>query len=311
MYSQHGTALGNVSEVSQAQWISVINPTLNELHELSRQCGVPVEFMTAALDSEERPRFEVDDGLFMILLRIPMVDSSDNPDTPYYTIPISFIFVDQLLITVCDEENPLINDFAQGKVKNFKPDKSTRSALQFFHKAVLYYLKYLKHIEVKVLQIERNLLKAQKNKEILVLMAFEKSLIYFSTSIRSNQIVFDRLKRTAFFRTAVSEERDLLEEIIIDNTQAIEMARIYTNILSGLMDTFASVISNNLSNIMWALTKITIVLMLPTLITSIYGMNLTWLPFAEQREGLWYVLGICGLVSTIALVILNQRRWFN
>lgn len=311
LYAQEEARLATVATVEEAQWISVVNPTLNEVHELSGKTNIPVEFMTAALDSEERPRFETDEGVFMILLRIPIVDTSDNTDTPYYTIPLAFIFADNLIVTVCDEENPIVTDFANAKVKNFKPANPTRSALQLFHKTVLYYLKYLKHIEVQVLTIERNLMRAQKNKEIMVLMAYEKSLIYFSTSIRSNQIVFERLKRTSFFRLAVVEERDLLEDTIIDNLQAIEMARIYTNILSGLMDTFASVISNNLNNIMWVLTKITIVLMLPTLITSIYGMNLKWLPFAEHPAGFWFVLGISATVSLVALFILNQRRWFN
>lgn len=298
------------SENIKSQWINLIAPTAPELRQIEESYGVPMEFLTAALDPDERARFESEDNVLLILLRIPLVnDEQEENDPPYITRPLGIIMTIHAIITVCTRENSIINDFIDSKVKNFNPEHKLRFILQIFYLTALKYLRFLKEIDNQTHNIEKELQDSLKNKEIMRLLSYEKSLVFFTTSLRSNQIMMERLKKISFFRLMLEEDRELLEDVIIDNTQAIEMAHIYTNILSGLMDTFASVISNNLNNVMRSLTKITIILMAPTLIASIYGMNVK-LPIQDSPFAFLVVISSCIIVALLVMLIFTFKNRF-
>jgi len=277
--------------------------------QLAHEEDMPLEFLTAALDPDERARFEVEDDTTLILLRLPLLNQSENSDIPYVTRPLAMVFKDHRLFTICLTENPILDDFLEGKVKNFDPTQHLRVVLQVFYRTAIRYLRYLRELNTRSNLIELELQKSQKNADLIKLLNYEKSLVFFTTSLRSNQIMIDRFKRTRFFRQAAEEERDLLEDITIDMTQAIEMANIYTTNLSGLMDAFASVISNNLNSVMKTLTQITIILMVPTFVASLYGMNVS-LPGQDSPWAFSVLLGICLLLFVGGYLLFSNRKLF-
>jgi len=304
---QNGELL-ETEQINDHCWINLTIPTHHELIRTHEELDIPLELLTAALDPEERPRFETDEDVMLLIIRIPIINDDDS-GIPYITRPLGILIQNDIIITVCTRENTIINDFIYEKIKNFTLISKVRFILQIFYRTVLKYLRSLKDIDNQTNDIEKELTEALKNQELIRLLNYEKSLVFFTTSLKSNQIVMERFKRTTFFRNAIADDRELLDDIIIDNAQAIEMAHIYTNILSGLMDTFASVISNNLNNVMRTLTKITIVLMLPTLITSFYGMNVN-LPIQENPYAFAVITIVCILASVIAMTILTVKRRF-
>lgn len=302
--------LANVPVDQPYSWVDLVNPELDDLESLAEREGLPIEFLTAALDPDERARFETEDDATLILLRIPVLNQTENSDIPYLTRPLAIVLKGNLLVTVCLLENPIIDDFTDGRVRNFNLDNRLLFVLQIFFRASIRYLRYLRDINTRTANLERELQRSQKNEDLIKLLNFEKSLVFFTTSLRSNQLMMERFHRTRFFKEAATEdERELLEDIVIDNQQAIEMANIYTNILTGLMDTFATVISNNLNQVMKTLTKITIILMLPTLLASLYGMNVS-LPF-QNNIGAFAVIAItCLALIGGGWVALSNKRLF-
>ncbi len=273
-------------------WINLVGPTHNEIQDLSAHFGLWIETIAAALDPDERARFEVEEGVMLILLRLPIVNDDPDSDIPYITRPLGIILVNDVVITVCSKENSVIRDFIERKVKHFDPANRFNFVLQIFFRASLKYQRYLKEIDLQVNDIEYELQRSLKNEELLRLLNKEKSLIYFTTSLRTNQVMLERLRRSGFARALNEEDEELLEEIIIDNQQAIEQAHIQTNILNGIMSTLGSVISNNVNNVMKRLTQITIMLMIPTLITSIYGMNVQ-LPLQDSPVAFAIIVVLC------------------
>lgn len=310
IYRQGPKGLETLEAPTQDCWINLTSPTHNELHEISDVCDLPLELLTAALDTEERSRYEAEDGALLIIIRAPIINDDPESDIPYLTRPIGLIWREDLILTVCTRETSVLEDFVDNKVRGFQLQDKLRFILQIFYRTVLRFLRALKDINLQTNEIEQELQQSLKNKELIRLLNYEKSLVYFTTSLRSNQILMDRMKKTRYIRSASPDDVELLDDILIDNFQAIEMANIYTNILSGLMDAFASVISNNVNSVMHTLTKITIVLMLPTLVASFYGMNLKWLPFAKNEYSFIIILSICTLLSLITVVALSTKKWF-
>jgi magnesium transporter len=269
--------------------------------------------ISAALDPDERSRYEIEGETTLILLRVPVTNRGEDSEypvrkgIPYITLPVGIVVTPEAIITVTSYRLSMLADFVEGRVKSFNPANPLRFVLQIFYSSALRYLRYLKEIEIQTTEIERRLQLSQKNRELISLLNYEKSLVYFSTSLRANHIMMERLRRTPFLRRALAEEKELLEDIIIDNTQALEMANIYTNILSGLMDAFASVISNNVNSVMKSLTKVTIVLMIPTLISSFYGMNIE-LPFADSPFAFLYIVGLSAAISVLTIWLFTGGR---
>ena len=216
-----------------------------------------------------------------------------------------------VLITVCLEETPVLTSFMDGRVRDFHTFMKTRFILQILYKNATQYLQYLRIIDKKSEVIERKLHQSQKNEELIELLELEKSLVYFTTSLRSNEVVLEKLLRTEKIKK-YPEDTDLLEDVIVENKQAIEMAGIYSGILSGTMDAFASVISNNLNIVMKFLATVTIVMSIPTMVASFYGMNVNsrGMPFANHPYGFVIVLGFALALSLLVAYIFNKKDLF-
>ncbi len=307
IYNTKNSELKEVENIERGAWINLVSPTEEELQRVSNDLNVDMDFLKAPLDDEESSRIEHENGQVFILVDIPMVEK-DEDSYVYYTFPLGIILVGKNIITVCSKENHIIDQFTQKKVKSFYTYKRTRFVLQILYKMDTFYLTYLKQIDKMSNNIQKRLHKSMKNKELIQLLDLEKSLVYFSTSLKANNIVMEKLLKTDAVKL-YPEDEELLEDVIIENKQAIEMASIYSNILSGMMDAFASVISNNLNIVMKVLTSITIVMSIPTMLASFYGMNVG-LPLQNSPYAFIMVLGVSLVLAIIAIRVLSKRNMF-
>lgn len=264
-------AIHQVNEAQEGCWIALVDPTATEILDIANEYNIEVDDLRAPLDEEERSRIEVEDNYTMILVDIPVIEERNDKDW-YGTIPMSIIVTDEIIFTVCLEDTPVLSAFMDGRVRNFFTYKKTRFILQILYKNATMFLHYLRIIDKKSEVVEKKLHLSTKNQELIELLELEKSLVYFTTSLRSNEVVLEKLLKTEGIKH-YPEDTELLEDVIIENKQAIEMANIYSGILSGMMDAFASVISNNLNIVMKFLATVTIVMSIPTMIFSAYGMN--------------------------------------
>lgn len=297
-------------ELQPGSWIAMTNPTASEIIDIADTYKIDADHLKAPLDEEERSRIEVEDDYTLILVDIPSMEERSGKDW-FVTIPMGIITTNEVLITVCLEETPVLTSFMDGRVRDFHTFMKTRFILQILYKNATQYLQYLRIIDKKSEVIERKLHQSQKNAELIELLELEKSLVYFTTSLRSNEVVLEKLLRTEKVKK-YPEDTDLLEDVIIENKQAIEMANIYSGILSGTMDAFASVISNNLNIVMKFLATVTIVLSIPTMVASFYGMNVNshGMPFADSPYGFGIVLVLALLLSLIVAFIFNKKDLF-
>lgn len=287
--------LEKVDKISDGVWINMTNPTEEEISHISKCLNLDIDFLRAALDEEERSRIEIDDDTQdkLILVDIPVVGEERNSKI-YETMPLAIISTEMGIVTVCLKKNVVVDGFINNSVKTFYTFKKSRFILQLLYRNASYYLVYLKQIDRQSSLIENELHKSMKNKELIELLTLEKSLVYFSTSLKSNELVMEKLMRYDFMHK-YEEDMELLEDTIIENKQAMEMAKIYSDILSGTMDAFASVISNNLNIVMKVLASITIVMGIPTIIASFFGMNVP-VPFKDNPFAFYWLI-----VGTIVL----------
>ena len=298
------------TKLEKGCWINLINPTAQEINTLCNSIGVREEFIRYPLAQEEKARIDVEDDQTLIVIDLPTVEKNDGEIEGFTTIPIGMIVVrDDYFITVCTAESPILREFIDCRVKGFFTFKKTRFILQILYKTAVYYLNYLKFINRETDKAENRLQKSMRNQELIRLLELEKSLVYFTTSLKSNEIVMEKLMRSKFIKM-YEEDEDILEDAIIENRQAIEMGTIYRDILSGTMDAYASVISNNLNIVMKFLASVTIVISIPTIVSSIWGMNVAGLPFANDAFGFIKVMGIAFLTSLIAWIWLKKRDMF-
>ena len=266
--------LQEIKEFKKGSWINLVNPSENEIKKVCESINIQEDFIRDALDYEEKARIdsEEDDNTILFVLDVPIIEKGEDNDI-YTTMPLGMIVVrDDFFITVSLRKNKVIEDFEKRKIKNFQTYKKTRFIFQIFYLNASYYLTYLKQINKETEIAEYILKNSMKNKELLKLLSLEKGLVYFATSLKSNEMVMEKTMRGKIVKLYEDDE-DILEDAIIENRQAIEMAQIYTNILNGTMDAYASIISNNLNGVMKFLTSITIVLAIPTMISSFWGMN--------------------------------------
>lgn len=291
-------------------WVALTDPTNAEITQIAQQFHIDISDVRASLDEEERSRIETEDDYTLIVVDIPIIEERNGKDW-YETIPLGIIMTEDVIFTICLEETPVLSAFVKGRVRGFHTHMKTRFILQILYRNASLYLQYLRNIDKKSEEIERNLKKFTKNKELLELRELEKSLVYFTTSLRANELVMERLMRNEKIKK-YPEDTDLLEDVIVENKQAIEMANIYSGILSGTMNTFSSVISNNLNISMKLLASITIIMSIPTMIASFYGMNLNvdGMPFAHSPYGFWIVIGIAALLSGIVAIIFKRKNMF-
>lgn len=303
-------AIHQKDEIQQGSWIVLTNPTATEILDIAERYEIDSDHLKAPLDEEERSRIEVEDNYTLILVDIPMIEERNEKDW-YVTIPLGIITTEDVIITVCLQDTPVLTAFMDGRVRDFHTFMKTRFILQILYKNASLFLQYLRVIDKKSEVVERKLHQSTKNRELIELLELEKSLVYFTTSLRSNEVVFEKLLKNEKIKK-YPEDTDLLEDVIIENKQAIEMANIYSGILSGTMDAFASVISNNLNIVMKFLATITIVMSIPTMVASFYGMNVNpaGMPFAGHPYGFFIVLGFAVLLSLLVAFIFSKKDLF-
>jgi magnesium transporter len=288
-------------------WVNATNPTVDEISTICETLKIDAEFVRPALDEEERSRIETENGNTLILVDIAVVINEGKKNV-YSTIPLGIVLTKECILTVCLKDNSILNDFVIKNIKNFCTQYKSRFVLQILFKNATFYLYYLRHIEKISNKIENDLQKSMKNKELAQLLKLEKSLVYFSTSLKSNELVLEKMLKLEAIKK-YPEDQDLLEDVIIENRQAIEMTNIYSSILSGTMDAFASIISNNLNIVMKSLTIITIAISIPTLVASLFGMNV---PNILQDNPLGFPLVIAGsaVLTVAAILVLIRKKLF-
>lgn len=306
IYKNNELGLITLDEPTAGCWINVINPTPEELARLEK-FNIPLDYMTYALDLDERPRTERENGDMLIILRIPFYQGR-GADIPYTTLPLGIIFTPDHLVTICKMENEILSDFASGKIRGLSTSKRQRFVLRLLLLTANRYLSHLREITKVVDALEDQLQLSTRNKEVLELLKYQKSLTYFTTALKSNELMMERLDRIRIFQ-AYPEDEDLLDDVITENQQAIEMTNITSNILSSMMDAFASIISNNLNAVMKILASITIVMSLPTMVASFFGMNVR-LPMEENPMAFLSILGLSFLIGLSAVYFFWKRDWF-
>ncbi|PRR80899.1 magnesium transporter CorA family protein [Clostridium vincentii] len=307
--SETDPTLKLLDTIENGCWINVVAPSDEELILISKRTSVPLEFLKAPLDDEETSRIDFEDDSTIVIVDIPFTEMEDNSLT-YDTYPLAIINSDNLLITVCLKNSKVLTDFINSKIKSFYTFKKSRFILQVLNRVSTYYLLYLRQIDKKSLMIEKRLHKSMKNRELIQLHSLEKSLVYFSTSLKANEITLEKMLKLELMQK-YEEDKDILEDVIIENKQAIEMTEIYSNILASTMDFFASVISNNLNIVMKVLASVTILMSIPTIIGGIFGMNII-LPISETNPYAFPIVmlltfGICGIVA----FVLYKKDMFN
>jgi magnesium transporter len=291
-----------VDKPASGTWVNVLPPLKQEeFSELSMALGIPLDFLTDSLDIDERSRYEIEDDTKLIVIKTPTENNSINESDAFYvTIPICIILTTTQIVTVNSIENEAIKKFLNS-FQNRKPDKMNMMVLKIFEKITNNFQDHLKEINHRRNTLEQKLYDANRNEELLQLMRIQKSLVYFVTALRSNELLMMKLARTNFLGLN-EDEKDFLGDMIIETSQALETANTYTNILSSTMDAYASIISNNQNLVLKRLSTLTIFLSIPILIASIYGMNVP-LPFQESTHAFW-------IPSLISLIILGYAIYY-
>lgn len=306
--------VSEVDGLAEAQWIHLCPPfTEDSIESYAAQFNIPVDFIQDSLDIDERSRYEIEEEGKLILINTPTINQSQKENEAIYvTVPIGIISVDNKVITVTQQENPVIDRILNYRFRSFIPSDPSLFILMIFEQNVLWFLECLKRLNLKRNLIEQELYNSSRNEELRQLLKIEKSLVYFVNSLSANDLLMMKMKRTDFLRIRDTDpHEDLFEDIIIDNGQALEMSNVYTNILSGTMEAYASIVSNNLNTFIHRLTIITIILMVPTLVASFYGMNLDYLPFAKSKYAFILLLGISIILGFLLIFFLGKSKKFR
>ncbi len=290
-------------------WVNVLPPLKQEeFTELSEKLDIPIDFLKDSLDIDERSRYEVEDNAKLIVIKTPTENNSFNDSDAYYiTIPICIILTHQQIVTVNSFENEAIKKFLN-TFQNRSPDKKNMMVLKIFEKVVTNYLDFLKEINQRRNLLEQKLYDSNRNAELLELVRIQKSLVYFITALRSNELLMIKMARTNVLQLN-EDEKEFLDDLIVETSQALEMANTYTTILSSTLDAFASIISNNLNNVMKRLTSITIIISLPVLVASVYGMNVP-IPGQDLPHSFYVPIIISIVLSVIIIAYFMKRKWF-
>ncbi len=309
MLSYYKTIQNNLVKIDAIEkgcWINLIDPTEEEIQCLISSLGIDSGFLRAALDEEETSRVEIEDEQTLLIIDVPFAEKLENQNGVIFsTLPLGIIVAPDNIITVCLKEQRAIADFAAGSVKNIQTSMKTQFILHLLLRIANNFLFYLRQVEKISSHIERQLYRSLKNKELILLLDLEKSLVYFTTSLKATEVTLEKVLRGRIIKL-YEDDQELLEDVIIEFKQAIEMADIYSSILSGTMDAFASVISNNLNIIMKVLTVITILMTIPNIVFSFYGMNVVSLPIPYY----WFPILITAMITAGVWFILKKKNLF-
>ncbi len=307
-YFKIKTIFQEIEEWEPGCWMRVTNPTQDEIDTLTERFHVPQDFINDVSDIDERPRLELDDDWKLIIIRIP--HQTDDMQPPFITIPLGMFINGEIFITLCYFETPLLNDFIEHKkLKKIQIRNYFELFLRFHITASVWYLKHVKRLGQMINVAESELEKSIQNRELLTLLDIEKSLVFFTTSLKGNNVLLGRVKLSSLAKNNLDEEiLELIEDAEIENQQAIALVEIYSNIMTGMMDAFASVISNNLNVIVKRLTSISIIIMVPTLVSSIYGMNI---PNGLESNNFAFAGIIIAsiLFSIITILLFRKSNW--
>ena len=298
-----------INKPESGSWVNVLPPLKQEeFTELSETLDIPIDFLKDSLDIDERSRYEIDDNVKLIVIKTPTENNSFNESDAFYiTIPICIILTHNQIVTVNSFENEAIKKFLNS-FQNRHPDKKSMMVLKIFEKITTNFQDHLKEINQRRNLLEQKLYDSNRNSELLELVRIQKSLVYFVTALRSNELLMMKMVRTNILQLN-EDEKEFLDDLIVETSQALEMANTYTNILSSTLDAFASIISNNLNNVLKRLTSITIILSLPALVTSIYGMNVP-IPGQNWPHSFYVPIIISLILSIIISAYFMKKKWF-
>ena len=305
IYKTTEQGLEQLDSIANGTWVKAVDPTPEEIQQLV-DWGIDSDYINYSLDLDEMPRMERDEEYTFILIRIP--HRQPDSDIPYITIPLGIMIKGNIIVTICRYDKEMFKVLANGKYRLLKTGKRYRFALYIFLETATRYLTHLREINRMTEAIEDQLQKSTRNREVLELLKYQKSLTYFATALRSNEVMMERVQRTQIFNY-YEDDQDLLEDVLTENQQAIQMTNINTEILSSMMDAFASIISNNLNGVMKALAAITIIINVPAVVAAFYGMNVA-LPGETHPLAFLTVIGISLSLTAIATFIFYKRDWF-
>ena len=305
IYKTTEQGLEQLDSMANGAWVKAVDPTPEEIQQLVTW-GIDADYINYSLDLDEMPRMERDEDYTFILIRIP--HRQPESDIPYITIPLGIMIKGNIIVTICRYDKEMFKVLANGKYRLLKTGKRYRFALYIFLETATRYLTHLREINRMTEAIEDQLQQSTRNREVLELLKYQKSLTYFATALRSNEVMMERVQRTQIFNY-YEDDQDLLEDVLTENQQAIQMTSIATEILSGMMDAFASIISNNLNSVMKALAAITIIINVPAVVAAFYGMNVE-LPGEGHPLAFLTVIGISLTLTAIATFIFYKRDWF-
>lgn len=294
-------------ELSSGAWINMVNPTVTEGEDIARELDIDIQDLLAALDEEESSRVELEDGYTLILVDIPAIEIRHDKEA-YTTIPLGIILTEDIIITVCTDETPVLQAFINGRVKEFSTKKKLRFVYQILFRIATLYQSHLRIIDKKRTEIEERI-DDNTEDDLIDLHALESTLVYFATSLRANSVVLDRLTRYKRLEQ-YPDDKDLLGDVIVENGQAIEMTSIYRDIINGTRELMSSVLDNRMNNVMKSLTSITLVMGIPTLISGLYGMNVDsrWMPLANTAHGFGIICVMTLVVCSMILLVLKKKK---
>jgi magnesium transporter len=305
-YRSREGKLETVDQLADGSWASLVDPSPQEIERVRALVDVPEEFLTYALDRGEQARVERENGVTLLVLRVPYFQG-EATDIPHITIPLGIVATDRHVVTVCAREVGVVRQLTSGSVRGLSTVKHNRFILQTLHITAQRYLNHLGEINKAVDALEDQLQASLRNRELLELLKRQKSLVYFTEALKSDEVMMERLQRSQHFQ-AYPDDLELLEDVLTEFRQAMEMTTISANILSSTMDAFASIISNNLNVVMKFLASVTIILALPTLVASIFGMNVA-LPMQDHPAAFWAILGLSMVIAVTVVVVFWRRDW--
>ena len=306
IYKSTERGLERLDSITNGSWVQAIDPTPEEIQKLIG-AGVESDYINYSLDVDEMARMERDDAYTFILLRIPI--HRPEADIPYSTVPLGILILSNIIVTICRHDSDIFRALADGKYRLLKTGKRYRMALYIFLEAAVRYLTSLREINRTVEAIEDLLQRSTRNREVLELLKYQKCLTYFATALRSNEVMMERVQRVQIF-SYYEEDQELLEDVLTENQQAIQMTNIATELLSNMMDAFASIISNNLNGVMKVLAALTIIVSLPATVAAFFGMNVD-LPISGAHPlSFVAIFGIAVAVTAITTLVFYKRDWF-
>ena len=306
IYKRTDRGVGRMDVLSPGTWVHLVDPQRAEVEHILSVIDAPEDFVIAALDEDERARTDREDDVTLIILRVPYFFGQDE-DLPYGTVPLGIILTPGYLVTVCKYHTGIAEDLSGYRIKGLSTAKHVRLILHILLVTAQKYLNYLRHIDAAIATVEGRLQRSLRNEEVLQLLRYQNCLVYFTTGLKSNQLVMQRLQRSRLF-SRFEEDEELLEDVLIENSQALEMTQISENILGQDMDAYASIISNNLNVVMKFLASATIIVSVPTLLASIYGMNVD-LPLQGSPYAFVVVMGVALLLVMAMLWLFWRRDW--